>query len=669
MLTDNEKKIIHRLRTILQNFMPYKDQSSYIDERREIILPSSVHYTRRYRVFIRWLRDTGSSNTPRVQYDIEAIHAKDMNTIPLNMEETYHFKKDGGDLVFNVHGKDRAARKYQRVQWTTTQKMHGCSIQYVMFELRTALVQFLIENIISIYCPRGYGVKCEFMSTGTDVLNMTLHSDYDMTLSALHKTSYIISIYHRILKRLFNGRTSIEVLDNNLFGHSFMQTHMMCRTLQGKKCQKSQVIKPHWRFATIGPREFVLPNIYNAKLYCHEQESWALLRMYVHIRELFNHRRLHTSLKRRMSSRKLSRQASGSTISHGVHTPSSMSFDISTIAIWPKLHVHLDKDSGTCSFLENLDTAEKFYQANPLADSIKAKKYVERMDVYEKLRYIIESKTTHSLRKIPEHPTQFNVLSHMNYFGDETYFSAAPLLHVVGMMMLMADSPNKDKFSLVKTANMHIMWDSFLHSMIENASYWIHHILDESDKKTYLHMPVKQIRRYKMFLYAKYLLRFFDAMYMHSIHKPCTSVSAQRELKALVELLSFIKKEVYNRSNTVIQLRRKARNPGAPLSNCEVYKQELYDKVMHHVARVIDDRKPQPTLMWLLRSVCRLLESRCKMAITADSLLVSEVPKLCKCILEYAKRYTPSDMPIANTKTRRSSAITSTRHSRKTIVN
>ena len=235
------------------------------------------------------------------------------------------------------------------------------------------------------------------------------------------------------------------------------------------------------------------------------------------------------------------------------------------------------------------------------------------MHIYEELRYSVEHQDDPDARSSRQNPKQFTVLSNMNYFGDETYFSANPLLHVVGMMMLMGQTAaSRDKLQLVKSAGGVIMWDAFLHSMIENASYWIFHVLDESVMPDYRRMSAQTRRREMLFRYAKYILRFFDAFLMHTEYQPCDSTTAQEALVKLVARLRYIKKEIYNRSNTVIQLR-------LGIEDCEKYKQQLYTEVFNGIARVAGDSKPTNTIEWLVVRVCNFLNVRCAMVQVTNS--------------------------------------------------
>jgi len=116
-------------------------------------------------------------------------------------------------------------------------------------------------------------------------------------------------------------------------------------------------------------------------------------------------------------------------------------------------------------------------------------------------------------------------LSHMNYYGDETYFTQGAFIHVVGTMFYYRKEENYKKVLLFKSYYL-------IHSMIENLAYFIHAF----EKK-------------KNIIYAvKYYHRFFDAFNLFIIMK---DLKINNLNKILVEL-DFMKSKLRNRTNDEI---------------------------------------------------------------------------------------------------------------------
>ena len=110
-----------------------------------------------------------------------------------------------------------------------------------------------------------------------------------------------------------------------------------------------------------------------------------------------------------------------------------------------------------------------------------------------------------------------NSLSHMNYYGDETYFTQGAFIHVVGTMFYYRKEDINKKVLLFKSYYL-------IHSMIENLAYFIHAFEKKKD-----------------IIYAvKYYHRFFDAFNLFIIMK---NLNIKNLNEILVEL-DFMKSKL-----------------------------------------------------------------------------------------------------------------------------
>ncbi len=92
--------------------------------------------------------------------------------------------------------------------------------------------------------------------------------------------------------------------------------------------------------------------------------------------------------------------------------------------------------------------------------------------------------------------TEMDRISHMNYYGDETYFSAGAFYHVVGTMLYYNKNSYDEKMAIVNSIRLQ-------QSMIENLGYFLHSFdlftRDEFIKST------------------KYLQRIYDAVALNTL--------------------------------------------------------------------------------------------------------------------------------------------------------
>jgi len=149
------------------------------------------------------------------------------------------------------------------------------------------------------------------------------------------------------------------------------------------------------------------------------------------------------------------------------------------------------------------------------------------MKVFETLmkKYPDNAVSSFSKEKILDIKKQMiESLSHMNYYGDATYFTQGTFAHVIGTMFYYKNNPNSEKVELLSKRQL-------LHSLVENLGYFIH---------AYEHKDI---------VYAiKYLERFLDALilveYLEEIDDDTTA-----KLQELKNLAGFIKSKVRNLSN------------------------------------------------------------------------------------------------------------------------
>jgi hypothetical protein len=123
-----------------------------------------------------------------------------------------------------------------------------------------------------------------------------------------------------------------------------------------------------------------------------------------------------------------------------------------------------------------------------------------------------------------------NILSNMNYYGDETYFSVGAFLHVVGTMFYLKDSNYK---SIICQPQQ------LIHSMIENLAYFIHSYSKSND----------------IIIAIKYMARFMDAYVQLTIYNNnnnqiyCSLIDVPTNL---IKLMTDIKNRVRNATNESI---------------------------------------------------------------------------------------------------------------------
>ncbi len=158
----------------------------------------------------------------------------------------------------------------------------------------------------------------------------------------------------------------------------------------------------------------------------------------------------------------------------------------------------------------------------------KAKNYILKMKEFENL---INTNTDTNLKNnimINKELVKQQVidsLSHMNYYGDETYFTQGAFIHVVGTMFYYRKEENYKKVLLFKSYYL-------IHSMIENLAYFIH-----------------AYEKNESIIYAiKYYHRFFDAFNLFIIMKDLKIVN----LNELLVKLDFMKSKLRNRTNDEI---------------------------------------------------------------------------------------------------------------------
>lgn len=152
-------------------------------------------------------------------------------------------------------------------------------------------------------------------------------------------------------------------------------------------------------------------------------------------------------------------------------------------------------------------------------------------------------------------------LSHMNYYGDETYFTQGAFIHVVGTMFYYRKEENHKKVLLFKSYYL-------IHSMIENLAYFIHAF----EKK-------------KSIIYAvKYYHRFFDAFNLFIIMK---ELNINNLNKLLVEL-DFMKSKLRNRTNNeILQVMNDERYYDTP----EKYILYKIDILNNHINNIMEQTK------------------------------------------------------------------------------
>jgi hypothetical protein len=92
--------------------------------------------------------------------------------------------------------------------------------------------------------------------------------------------------------------------------------------------------------------------------------------------------------------------------------------------------------------------------------------------------------------------TEMDRISHMNYYGDETYFSAGAFYHVVGTMLYYNKNSFDEKLTIVNSIRLQ-------QSMIENLGYFLH--------------SFDLFTREEFIKSTKYLQRIYDAVALNTL--------------------------------------------------------------------------------------------------------------------------------------------------------
>jgi hypothetical protein len=191
------------------------------------------------------------------------------------------------------------------------------------------------------------------------------------------------------------------------------------------------------------------------------------------------------------------------------------------------------------SFLSNLkmirmenQEENQWYEMNTL-DKNQSKNYLKYMKIFEQSMYAnsddeLNNKCSEKecLSKVKNE--LIDNLSHMNYYGDETYFSQGAFLHVVGTMFYYSKNDVNDKLKIIKPYML-------IHSMIENMAYFIHSFEHKKD----------------IFYSVKYYHRFLDAFYLLCKLKGLENLISL--LQPYLDLLSVIKIKYRNASDKNIE--------------------------------------------------------------------------------------------------------------------
>ena len=167
---------------------------------------------------------------------------------------------------------------------------------------------------------------------------------------------------------------------------------------------------------------------------------------------------------------------------------------------------------------------------------IKQQKYLEQMRYFEHLmKNPINPPITPT--KIQTYTEELiNALSHMNFYGEDTYFTQGAFLHVVGTLFYYFNKKNYDKIKLV--THQHL-----IHSMIENLAYLIHEIKIGSMNNLHDDDIV--------FKTIKYFQRFINAYLLLEL-KHSKKVILHDLDKRIYENFEFIKNNLRNRSDEEI---------------------------------------------------------------------------------------------------------------------
>lgn len=369
-------------------------------------------------------------------------------------------------------------------------------------EFRNKLVDQLVQTIFDFF-PDCITInnkqkyqECVSHASGSSGEQANDFSDYDLTITGCSGVSEIIQIFNSVIIEVFKS-TPFEAFDTNLYGYSFL-----------------------------------IP--VNSKTTRNNKILWTTMRI--------NNTKIYRELK-------------------------SSNLQISRQDMWAYLRLLSLCNQNPLIILQN-EKHNQFFETennnlNEISVSKKAKLYLDHMKQFELL---MEENIDTNIMTNSESLNNviienlIDVLSNMNYYGDETYFTQGAFVHVVGLMFYYND------LDLLEMTRL-VTFQQLIHSMIENLAYFV------KSKNC-------------MIVSIKYFQRFLNAYNLL-----CIKTNGELKCGNWTELnntMTFIKLNLRNASNDkIIELVKISQTPTLSIDEfVSQYKSELYHKFNEYIQNI-----------------------------------------------------------------------------------